>query len=97
VNFRPKIAFLSNPEGYKYCFSVESTFWLARRNGKAFVTGNTGKSLSCLWTIDYLFSIGAIKKVLIVAPKIVMRSAWLKEINSEMMWLTTCIKQVVVS
>ena len=55
----------------------------------------TGKSLSCLWTIDYLFSIGAIKKVLIVAPKIVMRSAWLKEINSEMMWLTTCIKQGV--
>jgi len=90
-----KITFLSNPEGYKYCFSVESTFWLARRNGKAFVTGNTGKSLSCLWTIDYLFSIGAIKKVLIVAPKIVMRSAWLKEINSEMMWLTTCIKQGV--
>lgn len=55
----------------------------------------TGKSLSCLWTLDYLFSIKAIKKVLIVAPKIVMRSAWQKEISNEMMWLTTCIKQGV--
>lgn len=31
-------------DGLKYCFSMPSTFWLARRNGKVFPTGNTGKT-----------------------------------------------------
>lgn len=51
-----------------------------------------GKSLSCLWTADFLLRTQRIKKVLIVAPKVVMRSAWMKEINSEMMWLGTSLK-----
>ncbi len=32
-------------DGYQYCFTVGSSFWLARRNGKIFPTGNTGKSV----------------------------------------------------
>lgn len=55
----------------------------------------TGKSLSSLWAIDYLLKSNLAKKVLIIAPKVVMRSAWLKEINNEMMWITTSIKQGV--
>ena len=41
-------------DGYQYCFSVPSTMLVLRRNGKIFITGNTGKSstvaglLSCL-------------------------------------------------
>jgi len=31
-------------DGFKYCFTTESSFWLARRNGKVFPTGNSGKS-----------------------------------------------------
>lgn len=31
-------------DGFKYCFTTPSTFWLARRNGKVFPTGNSGKS-----------------------------------------------------
>ncbi len=51
-----------------------------------------GKSLSCLWTTDFLLRTQRIQKVLIVAPKVVMRSAWLKEINTEMLWLSTALK-----
>lgn len=31
-------------DGYQYCFKTPSSFWLARRNGKIFPTGNTGKT-----------------------------------------------------
>lgn len=31
-------------DGYKYCFTVPSSYFLARRNGKIFPTGNSGKS-----------------------------------------------------
>lgn len=40
----------------------------------------TGKTLSALWAIDYLFSIGAVRQVLVVCPKSIVRNAWLKEI-----------------
>lgn len=52
----------------------------------------TAKTLSTLWVLDFLFKKGQIKKVLVVAPKVVMRSAWLKEIQNELMHLTTCLK-----
>lgn len=32
-------------DGFQYCFKTPSSFWLARRNGKIFPTGNTGKTL----------------------------------------------------
>lgn len=31
-------------DGLKYCFSVPSSFWVARRKGRVFVTGNSGKT-----------------------------------------------------
>lgn len=31
-------------DGFEYCFTTNSGFWLARRNGKIFPTGNSGKS-----------------------------------------------------
>ena len=34
-------------DGYKYCFEVDSSMLVLRRNGKIFITGNTGKS-SCV-------------------------------------------------
>lgn len=37
--------------GSQYCFSVPSTFWLARRNGRIFITGNSGKSSACAMEI----------------------------------------------
>lgn len=70
------------PGGMKYCFMVPSSFLVFRRNGKVFCSGNTGKTLSALWAIDYLFSIGAVRQVLVVCPKSIVRNAWLKEIVS---------------
>ena len=34
-------------DGYQYCFAVPSTMLVLRRNGKIFITGNTGKT-SCV-------------------------------------------------
>lgn len=37
--------------GYKYCFSTDSGFFVARRNDKIFITGNSGKSSACVFEI----------------------------------------------
>ena len=70
-----------NPEGFKYCFMVPSTFLLLRRNGCIFATGNTGKTLSTLWASDYLMRQGAVQKAVIVCTKSTMSSVWLDEVR----------------
>lgn len=35
-------------DGYKYCFTVPSSFFVARHNDRVFITGNSGKSVGCL-------------------------------------------------
>lgn len=39
-----EIPFVESEDGYQYCFTTTTGFWLARRNGRVFVTGNSGKS-----------------------------------------------------
>lgn len=34
-----------------YCFETSTGYWIARRNGKIFVTGNSGKSVMCVQDI----------------------------------------------
>lgn len=41
-------------DGYKYCFSVDTTMLVLRRNGKRFITGNCGKTFSVKNLIDML-------------------------------------------
>ena len=41
---RNSIELVTHGDGFKYCFSVPSTFLVLRRNGCIFVTGNSGKS-----------------------------------------------------
>jgi len=67
-------------DGFKYCFSVPDTYWVARRNGNIFVTGNTMKTISALWASDYLMEQGVIKKVLIVSPLSTLERVWGDEI-----------------
>ncbi|MEN6455488.1 MAG: hypothetical protein ABFD10_14625, partial [Prolixibacteraceae bacterium] len=38
-------------DGFKYCFKTETGFFVARRNGKIFITGNSGKSSACVMEI----------------------------------------------
>jgi len=86
------------PNKKPYAHQKYTSRWLVSQTGRGAHVHNsmgTGKSLSALWAVDYLIKSGQIKKVLILAPKVVMRSAWLKEITNEMIYLKTCIKQGV--
>lgn len=67
-------------DGYKYCFMVPSTYLVFRRNGCVFLSGNTGKTASVIWAADYLMKIGEIKRVLIICPLSIMRSAWQQDL-----------------
>jgi hypothetical protein len=55
----PKVTPYPTKDGLQYCFTTPSSFWLARRNGKIFPTGNSGKSaISSLFVylhgVDYM-------------------------------------------
>lgn len=63
-------------DGFKYCFSVPSTFLVLRRNGCIFTTGNTGKTSAAAWAADYLMKVGEVTRVLIVCPVSIMETAW---------------------
>lgn len=76
-----KTAFATqSTDGFKYCFRVPSTFLAFRRNGCVFASGNTGKTLSCLWAADYLMTKGFVRRCLIVCPLSIMEAAWMKDI-----------------
>ena len=64
-----------NPEGYKYCFTMPSTYWLARHNGHIFATGNTGKTRVQIELFAARRAAGG-GAALVVAPKSLLRSAW---------------------
>jgi len=62
-----------NPEGYKYCFEVPSSFLLLRHNGYIFATGNTGKT--GVEIIAYAKRPKR-KAALVIAPKSLLQAAW---------------------
>lgn len=64
----------SSVDGYQYCFRMPSGFWIARRNGRTFPTGNCGKSKPVIDTAASLFLDGHIGGMLIVAPTGVHRN-----------------------
>ena len=63
-------------DGFKYCFSVPSSFLMFRRNNCVFASGNSGKTSSVLWAADYLMTHGIINRILVVCPLSIMSSAW---------------------
>lgn len=63
-------------DGFCYCFSVPTTYIVFRRNGRVFVSGNTGKTLTHLWSADFLKQKGKIRKVLIAAPLSTLERVW---------------------
>ncbi len=44
VYFAESVTYYPSEDGYKYCVSVRTGYFLARRNGCEFITGNSGKS-----------------------------------------------------
>lgn len=72
-------------DGFKYCFMVPTSFLLFRRNGCIFASGNTGKTMSCLWAADYLMSRGLVRRVLVLCPLSIMHAAWADDIINSVM------------
>ena len=67
-------------DGHKYCFEVPTHALVLRRNGCVFVTGNTGKTASCIWAAEYLRKLGLVRRILVIAPLTTLRDVWEKEI-----------------
>lgn len=79
---------VENPEGFKYCFEVPTSFLLLRHNGRIFATGNTGKTLAHLLILNDDYNTGSDGRTLVVCPKTLMRSAWGHELDDYFPWLS---------
>jgi SNF2 family DNA or RNA helicase len=53
-----------------------ASFLTLHRRAFCFNEQGTGKTASVIWAADYLMSIGAIKRVLVICPLSIMDSAW---------------------
>jgi superfamily II DNA or RNA helicase len=79
------------PGGMKYCFEVPSSFLVLRRNDSIFCTGNTGKTISVVWALDYLIRAGRIKRALVVAPLSLLEDTWQREFTNGAPHMTTAV------
>lgn len=69
-------------DGFKYCFTMPSSYWIARRNGAVFVTGNTGKTFCYTWIALYHKIVYGHQIVIIVPPTLIAQwCRWLREIQ----------------
>lgn len=71
-------------DGFMYCFNVPSSYLVLRRNGRVFVTGNTGKSKIFIDNGCILFEANEIDTIFILAPKGVYQNWVNKEIPAHM-------------
>jgi SNF2 family DNA or RNA helicase len=55
-------------------------FLVSNRKSFCFNEQGTGKTASVIWAVDYLMNKGAVRRVLIVCPLSVMRSAWQEDL-----------------
>lgn len=67
-----------NPEGFKYCFEVPSSFLLLRHNGYIFATGNTGKTYVRIMAFAKRRKRGS-GCMLVLAPRSLLRTVWLND------------------
>lgn len=72
------------PLGIKPFEHQKTTVEFLVSNPKAFCFNEqgTGKTASVIWATDYLMNVGAIKRVLVVCPLSIMRSAWQQDLFS---------------
>jgi len=59
---------------------VTSSFLSLRKRAFCFNQQGTGKTASVIWTADYLLNKGLIKRVLVLCPLSIMKSAWQKDL-----------------
>jgi len=70
------------PQGFTPFAHQKQTaeFLILNKKSFCFNEQGTGKTASVIWATDYLMSQNAIKKVLIIAPLSVMKSAWQEDL-----------------
>lgn len=70
------------PHGYTPFAHQKATaeFLIPKRKAFVFNEQGTGKTASVIWATDYLMSVGAVKRVLIVCPLSVMKAAWQEDL-----------------
>jgi SNF2 family DNA or RNA helicase len=66
------------PHGFEPFDHQKTTaeFLVGRRKAFCFNEQGTGKTASVIWAVDYLMTIGAVRRVLVVCPLSIMKSAW---------------------
>ncbi len=71
-------------DGHRYCFTTETGFWVARRKGHVYPTGNCGKTFIIINQIAYHFIRGNADMLVVVAPNGVHRNWASDEIPAHM-------------
>jgi SNF2 family DNA or RNA helicase len=66
------------PHGFTPFVHQKSTaeFLVSNRKAFCFNEQGTGKTASVIWAVDYLMHIGVIRRVLVICPLSIMKSAW---------------------
>jgi len=57
-----------------------SAFLTLRKKAFCFNEQGTGKTASVIWAVDYLMNLGLIKRVLVICPLSIMKSAWQQDL-----------------
>jgi SNF2 family DNA or RNA helicase len=68
-----------------------ASFLSLRQRAFCFNEAGTGKTSAAIWAADYLMNIGKIKRVLIICPLTIMRTAWLADIFKTAMHRTAAV------
>lgn len=67
--------------GKPYHHQLRVAEFLSRhKRAYCFAEMGTGKTRAACWALDYLMTVGAVKKVLVVCPKTIMYSSWVADI-----------------
>jgi len=66
-------------------------FLISKRKAFCFNEQGTGKTASVIWATDYLMTLGVIRRVLVVCPLSIMKSAWQNDLFKFAMHRTVAI------
>jgi SNF2 family DNA or RNA helicase len=59
---------------------ITSEFLVGNRKAFCFNEQGTGKTASVIWAVDHLMNLGIIKRVLVICPLSIMKSAWQQDL-----------------
>jgi SNF2 family DNA or RNA helicase len=66
-------------------------FFTLNRKAYCFSDLGVGKTKAAIWAADYLMSVGAIKRVLVIAPLSILDAAWRRELFKTVMHRTVAV------